>query len=34
MKDLQAAYNSTEFKTLVAEKFQGFVLPVAWRGAP
>ena len=34
VKDLQAAYNSPEFKALVAEKFQGFVLPLAWRSAP
>ena len=34
VKDLQAAYNAPEFKALIAEKFQGFVLPVAWRSAP
>lgn len=34
VKDLEAAYNSAEFKALVAEKFDGFVLPVIWRGAP
>lgn len=33
VKDLQAAYQSPEFKALVAEKFQGFVLPTAWRAA-
>jgi D-methionine transport system substrate-binding protein len=34
VKDLQAAYNAPEFKALIAEKFQGFVLPLAWRRAP
>ncbi|WP_293002366.1 MetQ/NlpA family ABC transporter substrate-binding protein [Nevskia sp.] len=34
VRDLEAAYNSAEFKALVAEKFDGFVLPVIWRGAP
>lgn len=34
VKDLQAAYNSTEFKKVVAEKFDDFVLPVAWRSTP
>jgi len=34
VKDLEAAYNSAEFKALVAEKFDGFVLPVIWHGAP
>ena len=33
-KDLRAAYNAPEFKALVADKFQGFVLPAAWRNAP
>ena len=34
VKDLKNAYNSPEFKAVVADKFQGFVLPLAWRSAP